>query len=137
MEKFITAFLQFIKDNGPIISLLTFFTGLILGNWLSVGRDKRKEFNVAADVLDKILTDERYSPRPNSAIDFYPFRRVLSKGDLVRFDKCVEEYEKAKTDAPRFYSQDCGGLAVVGCFYQDSTPIIAVIDKLLKFTKRK
>ncbi len=121
----------------PLFSLVTLLLGFLIGNRLAIGRDRRKEFNTAADVLDEILTKERDSPRPYSNIDFYPFRRVLSKWDLRSLNKCVEKYEKTKNDAPRFYSQDCGGLVIVGCFYQDSTPIIVEIDKLLKFTKRK
>jgi hypothetical protein len=34
-----------INDNAPIFSILTFLIGLLVGNWLSIGRDKRKEFN--------------------------------------------------------------------------------------------
>jgi hypothetical protein len=96
-----------------------------------------KDFNAVADVLDKILTTERDSPSPRSNIDFYPFRRVLSKRDLISFDKCVEKYEKTKKDAVVDYTKSdeiiCGGYP----FYQDPTPIISEIDKLLKFTKRK
>ena|SRR3990172_498948 len=113
----------------------------IINHFLAKSRDAQdriaKDFNAVADVLDEILTKERDSPRASSNIDFYPFRRILSQRELIRFDKCVKEYEKAKNDAPRFYSQDCGGIVVVGCFYQDSTPIITIINKLLKFTKRK
>jgi hypothetical protein len=40
-----------------ILSLLTFFLGLILGHWLAIGRDKRKEFNDNAVVLNSKLYD--------------------------------------------------------------------------------
>lgn len=113
----------------------------IFNHFLAKSRDIEdrvgKDFNAVADVLAEILTKERDSPNQNSNIDFLDFRCVLNKRGLSSFDKCIKEYEKAKNDAPLFYSKDCGELVVVGCFYQDNTPIIAVIDKLLKFTKRK
>jgi hypothetical protein len=35
--------------NNQLISVLTFLLGLVLGHWLAIGRDKRKEFNAAAE----------------------------------------------------------------------------------------
>ncbi len=37
--------LTFAKDYQAALSLATFFVGLLVGNWQSIGRDKRKEFN--------------------------------------------------------------------------------------------
>lgn len=114
----------------------------IINHFLAKSRDiegrAAKDFNAVADVLAEFLTKERDSLNPNSnKIDFSPFRRVLNKRELSRFDKCVEKYEKAKRDAVIDYSKSdgiyCGGSA----FYHDPTPIIAVIDELLKLTKRK
>jgi len=46
---------KFITDNPGFYSILTFFLGLILGHWLALGRDKRKEFNEAAsDIYGKV-----------------------------------------------------------------------------------
>jgi hypothetical protein len=41
-----------IVNNHPYyFSLLTFFIGVLWGNWLAISRDKRKEFNGAADIV--------------------------------------------------------------------------------------
>ena len=34
-----------INANAPTFGVLTFLIGLLAGNWLSIGRDRRKEFN--------------------------------------------------------------------------------------------
>jgi hypothetical protein len=113
----------------------------IINHFLAKSRDMEeraaKDFNAMADVLAEILSRERDSPSPHSNIDFYAFRRVLNKRELSRFNKCVEKYEITKNNAAIDYSKSdgmyCGGSA----HYLDPIPIIAAIDKLLKFTKRK
>lgn len=39
---------ELINSNAPTFSTLTFLLGLIAGNWLAIGRDRRKEFNDVA-----------------------------------------------------------------------------------------
>lgn len=52
--------LTFAKDYPTIFSLITFITGLIVGNKQALGRDKRKEFNEMSQpafaALNKQLT---------------------------------------------------------------------------------
>ena len=96
-----------------------------------------KDFNAAADILAVTLTKEMESPNPHSNIDFYAFRRVLNKRELCSFDKCVEKYEKTKKDAVIDYTKPDGIFPGGSEFYQDPTPIVSEINKLLKFTKRK
>lgn len=48
-----------------LVSLLTFFVGLLLGNWLAIGRDKRKEFNEAAAPIRGWLIGEKDAPGPH------------------------------------------------------------------------
>jgi len=131
------------------IEIGSFSVGFVVGgaivgtinHFLAKSRDIEnrtiQQFNEAADDLAKILTDERSSPNPNRNIDFFNFRRVLSKRSLRRFDKCVEKYEKTKNDSPTSYSQESGDVVIIGTHYHDNSPVIAEIDNLLKFTKRK
>lgn len=51
-------------------SVLSFFLGLLLGHWLAIGRDRRKEFNEsAAPVREWIL---RQLDRPEGALSEQP-----------------------------------------------------------------
>ena len=84
--------------TNPFFSLITLLLGFLIGNRLAIGRDRRKEFNEVADPLAKILTEERNNLRPISPIiDFYAFRRILGKRELIRFNKCVEKSQKTKS----------------------------------------
>lgn len=134
-------FLNFIKDYPSFVGIVAIFfstIGIFIGNWLAIGRDKRKEFNETADILAEIITKERGNLYPiSNVIDFYAFRRILGKRELIRFDKCVEKYEKTKNDAVIDYSKADGPFCGGSPYYHDPIPIIATIDKLLKFTKRK
>ncbi|SRR6266568_54519 len=117
--------------------------GALLGNWLSHyfsgNRDRRKEFNDAADILDAILRKERKYPSPSTIIDFSAFRRVLKDQKLSSFDICVEEYKTTIINAQiEHYPFEGEGFLVAGSGrFQDKAPIVAALDKLLEFTKRK
>jgi len=114
----------------------------VINHFLAKSRDEEsrtaKDFNAAADIMADILRKERNCPTPGSNIDFFAFRRVLYKRDLARFDKCIEEYERAIKSAQIKHYDNSGGLVICGQgrFY-DEAPIVAAIDKLLEFTKRK
>jgi len=41
-------FIDLINTNGVVVSLVTFLLGLLLGHWLRIEGDKRKEFNEVA-----------------------------------------------------------------------------------------
>ncbi|MDP2759460.1 MAG: hypothetical protein Q8O64_03510 [Sideroxyarcus sp.] len=41
-------FIDLINANGVVVSLVTFLLGLLLGHWLRIEGDKRKEFNEVA-----------------------------------------------------------------------------------------
>ena len=122
--------------------------GGIIGHLLTGVRDKKardaKDFNEVAGPIAEILRKERRFPTPGSKIDFANFRRVLSNGELRRFDKTVEEYEKAKEEekdnvyAPvDFTIGEEGRFMNTDRYYHDSSSIKAAIDRLLKFTERK
>lgn len=129
---------RIISTNAELFACVGFLAGALLGNWLSIGQEKRKEFNLIADPLAEALTQVRALPTADHTIDFFQFRRTLNRWELFRFDKCLEEYEKAKMNAQLKTYDNGGPLLIVGSGrYQDTTKIVAAIDKLLQFTKRK
>lgn len=52
--------------SHPAIPVLTFFLGLVLGHWLSLGRDRRKEYNDALEPVRALILDISRCPSPNS-----------------------------------------------------------------------
>jgi len=135
---FMQTSLQFLKDYGPIISLITFALGLLLGNWMAIGRDKRKEFNEVAEPMAEALMQVRGFPCIDNTLDFFKFRRVLNRWELFWFDKYLEGYEEAKKNAKIYPPENNEFFAVIGSGrYHDPAQIIKSIDKLLKFTTRK
>ena len=128
----------------PAFAVVTFLGGVWFGNHFALGRDRRKEFNEAAEIMFEDLRKERKFPTLESSIDFDKFRRVLNDREKRLFNKCIKEYEKVKAEQKNnVYSpvDFCigyeGRFAMADYSYQDSTPIKAAIDNLLKFTERK
>jgi hypothetical protein len=128
----------------PAFGVVTFFIGLWGGNHFALGRDRRKEFNDAAEVMCEILKKEHKYPTPGSNLDFSTFKRFLSKKESRRFNLAVEEYENAKAEQKDklfspldFCIGDEGRFVNPAKQYQDSSTIKDAIDNLLKFTERK
>lgn len=113
--------------------------GALLGNWLSHffsgNRDRRKEFNEAAEILNKKLIAERNNVSPfahsPSDIEFELFSQHLSFWKRGCFDKCIKKYKTAKIDNQRQNSK------TGEVFYHDTAPIFSAVTELLKFTKRR
>jgi len=128
----------------PAFGVVTFFIGLWGGNHFALGRDRRKEFNDAAETMCEILNKEHKFPTPGSNLDFSTFKRFLGKRELHCFNLAVKEYEKVKEEQKdKLYSPldfcigDEGRFVNPAKLYQDSSAIKAAIDNLLKFTLRK
>jgi len=89
-------------DPVPL-SLLTFCVGLIVGHRLSIGRDKRKEYNVAAARIIATL-ESRLAGRyvdlagPDDWIVFEHLLPPLKRG---RWQRARKAYEDALTDTVR------------------------------------
>lgn len=79
-----------------LLCLLTFFLGVGLGHWLSLGRDKRKEFNDAARPIRKFLLEATEYPSPfhtapsRSEVDAFSIK--LSKSQRRRFIALYNQY---------------------------------------------
>jgi len=139
MEEFVYDFIniiqQFLKDNVPIISLMTFFLGLFLGNRLSIGRDKRKEFNAIAEPIRVILFKEKQNPTPYTKgiddIDIFKLRELLPLWRRVGFDITVKRYRENKSEKNTVTKSP----GVV--YFINTEKVINNIETLLKFTKKK
>lgn len=92
---------EVLRDNAHWFGLLTFFIGLIVGNWLAVSRDRRKEFNEAARPIRTALLQQldglpRKSYRPDAVsndefIAFSIFIRSLSNKKYLKAVKTYQE----------------------------------------------
>lgn len=117
--------------------------GYVINHSLTKSRDKEsrdiKDFNEQANILGLALEKMKKELSPfNDNIDFLPFRRVLTEKEQISFDVAVLEYEKSRENAD-VESHDNSGhdVIIIGCYYSDPKRIIAAIDKLLKFAKRR
>jgi hypothetical protein len=122
------------KLNSVLLSLLTFFVGLFVGNRLAIGRDKRKEFNEAAQpirawLLKEVGQPSPYSPRPNS-IQIDAFASYLQFWKRYRFLESYKRQDCARQDA---MEQDSIG----SVFYRDDKYIKECLNALLRYTKRR
>ena len=116
--------------------------GAIIGNWLALGRDRRKEFNAAAETIYLALEKEKYgcNGTPSHTIegpskdDLLRFKRHVSWLRQRGFQKALAQYNRAKFDALEpnkivYTSSDV--------FYHKPELVIVAIDRLLRYTKRK
>lgn len=81
------------------INLLTFLVGLFIGNRLTIGNERRKEFNEAAaplyislEVQKNVLNSGSF---PNSVLnenDFIGFKRHLQPWQICSFSESVRSY---------------------------------------------
>jgi hypothetical protein len=76
---------------SELLSLLTFLLGLVLGNWLAIGRDKRQEFNEAVSPIRRWLIEEM--KRPTS---YGPWP---SDHEVDRFAHCLSAWHQARFKA--------------------------------------
>lgn len=118
--------------TNALVSLLTFLLGLLLGNWLAIGRDKRKEFNEAVAPIRSWLLRAKDSPDP--------FSRWPSDQEVDRFVHYLAPWRRAKFMAHleryRFLHQS---MQVQNSFgeisYSDDTEIRHELDCLFKYTR--
>lgn len=88
--------------QSPALPLLTFLLGLVIGHWLAINRDQRKEYNELVTPLRKKVSAEAKSPSPMivaiSRDDAYAIRARFNVVRRVNFMKACDRYWKAKED---------------------------------------
>lgn len=114
-----------------LVSFLTFLLGLLLGNWLAIGRDKRKEFNEATTPIRGWLLGEKDDPNPYtarpSAQEFDRFIHYLWPWQKARFMQRLARYRSLHDSAK---AQDAAGQV----FYGDASEIRHELNVLFKYT---
>ncbi len=116
-------------------AILTYLIQLFISHYLTLGRDKRKEFNVIAEEITLALIKERqFASNANTAhggpddSDFNRLAFKLSGCKLKRFNILLKEYNENKrknTKKDKFGHES----------FHDNSLILKSIDKLIKFTK--
>lgn len=114
-----------------LISVLSFLLGLILGHWLAIGRDKRKEFNEAAAPIRGWLLGAKDSPNPYmqwpSEQELDRFSHYLWPWQRSAFNKRLATY-RALHQATQV--QDAAGQVSYG----DDAGIRRELNALFKYT---
>lgn len=130
-------------DYAPYISLLTFLTGLLIGNWQAIGRDRRKEMlEVSTPIHERLL--EQLNGQ-----DHLTFRKTVDSNDLLRlrsrymyrtladrirgigYDKAVEAYHSTHK-AATYQDQQTGQI-----LWHDLTAYRLAIKRLLRYAPIK
>ena len=120
--------------NSVLLNIITFLVGLLVGNRLAIGRDKRKEFNEAAQpirawLLSEVERPSPYSPRPN-VVQIDAFVSYLPFWKRSGFRKAYKRQDCARQDA---MEQDSYGQVS----YKDDNHIKEWLNALLRYTKRR
>ena len=114
-------------------SLLTALLGLLIGNRLAIGRDRRKEFNALAEPIRILLLREKERPNLSRAapnkIDLAVLRERLPFWKRRRFDRALQNYQKSK--GKENLERDQYGSAS----YKNQSLVIHGIDALLRIIR--
>jgi len=114
-------------------NLATGLIGLFVGNWLAIGRDKRKEFNAIAKRITRVLLNAREQLYPDAEwpdkIDIPFFREGLPLWRRRRFDAALCTYKQASSD-DNTTEDEYGDIS-----YKDPKLVAHHIDKVLKLTR--
>ena len=125
--------------DAYIMSLITFCAGLLLGNRLAIGRDKRKEFNAAAQPIRGWLIKES---KKSSHINDWSDIRWPSDIDIDKFISCLpilrrRGFIKAYKHQEKVRDEQEARTDTGAVFYKDPEVIIEAVKKCLPYTKRR
>lgn len=117
-----------------VVSIATFALGLVLGHWLALGRDKRKEFNEAAlpirDWLLFALTHKHPFAHHPTDLQLDTFANCLGPRQRREFEHLFEDWKRVCRENQQ---QDETGQIV----FQARDDIGEATEKLLPFTERR
>jgi hypothetical protein len=120
-------------DPAVALSVVTFLIGLIAGNRLALGRDRRKEFNEAAQAIRDTLVMQKKRIRPTSpsptVVEIDRFEQLLPLWKRRGFRAAFEHYLRSRREC------EAREPLMGGVVYTDPAPIHASIEHILKYTK--
>ena len=122
-------------EQSVVVGFFTFLLGLFLGHRLTLGRDKRKEFNDIAQPIREILLKERKALSPHFAglgeIDADRLESVLYCWQRRGFRRTLNDYRQEKEQSiandPTYGSVS----------YSTTGAIVERIERLLRYVDRK
>ena len=119
--------------NPVIIALnsgIAFCLGLLIGNRLAIGRDKRKEYNAVAQPIRAALLKSHWGSDPFDVVTVDLLYQHLSFCQRRGFRRAIERYEQCKKDGVLEYDTTYGTQK-----YKDISHLEARIDELLSYVK--
>lgn len=139
MKDFIfTAFVDHPIILSSLWSAICFSCGAVFNHKLAMGREKRKEYNSAADAIMLILREQK----SDLVEGFWP-RRFISDGEIYSLmvnhgaikrsmaGKAWRRYQKARDNDGPAYTESGD------CLPFDSGPMLDAVEKLMKYVKHK
>jgi hypothetical protein len=121
--------------SPTVVGLLTFLLGLLAGDRLSLGRERRTEYNDAATPIRAWLLSELKQPaspaRWPAAIELDTLRAYLPWWRRASFSKACESLAEAQRTAC-VQDRSTGEVS-----YPDTSGIERCLGVLLRFTSRK
>ncbi|WP_025155344.1 hypothetical protein [Morganella morganii] len=106
MDEYVRLFQDYSPLITPAISIVTFIAGMFIGHWLSLGRDKRKEFNAVADPVRFALLEQIDSLNgglfPNRLIEKFDINKiamVAGKRSGNAISSAFDDYRKAAIES--------------------------------------
>ena len=125
--------------TSPAFPIVTLLIGFLLGHYLTIGRDRRKEFNELIKSVRLMLWFIRDYPCSNamqpSNIDYRLIREKLPFWKRKGFDRAVKSYEQSKGAYHDKRKPDGMGGFIDGASMEDGKAISHAAIGLLKYLK--
>ena len=116
-----------------LLNFVCALIGFLFGNWLSIERDKRREFNDLINPIRGGLLVIRSNPSASLTGDWritcLLIRERLHPWKRKAFDRAIENYIKSKSEDNRIPD------GMFGFSYKNTKIIVHAANDLLKFLK--